>query len=143
MNNFEKAIKEYLDQRAAQDEQFAVTYAKEGKSIEECCKYINGEVSKLIENGESCVPMQDADVYGMAVHYYDEDNIEITPVNANVSVGAPHNGATYEPTEEDKEAAKQAALRRLEQEVFDKMHAPKKRKQEEKSDSQYVQASLF
>lgn len=71
--DFQEVIKQYLDGRAAQDEQFAVTYLKENKSIEECCKYIISEARKL--GTEVC--MSDDEVFGLAVHYYDEDNIEI------------------------------------------------------------------
>lgn len=42
---FEERIKSYLDQRAAEDPQFAERYGNEKKSLEECCKYILGEVS--------------------------------------------------------------------------------------------------
>ena len=41
--SFKDAIKSYLDRRAGQDELFAKTYAKEGKTLEECCNYIIGE----------------------------------------------------------------------------------------------------
>ena len=39
---FEAAIKAYLDKRAAEDEQFAKSYAKEYKSIKECCLFVVG-----------------------------------------------------------------------------------------------------
>ena len=71
--NFQEVIKQYLDDRAAQDEQFSVTYAKENKSIEECCKYIIGEAREL--GTEVC--MSDDEVFGLAVHYYDEDSIKV------------------------------------------------------------------
>ena len=44
--SFKDAIKSYLDRRAGQDELFAKTYAKEGKTLEECCNYIIGASSK-------------------------------------------------------------------------------------------------
>ena len=92
--NFQEVIKQYLDDRAAQDEQFAVTYAKENKSIEECCKYILGEARKL--GNEVC--MSDEEVYGLAVHYYDEDDIKIEAVPASF-VSTPK----VDLTEDDKE----------------------------------------
>lgn len=142
---FEEAIKAYLDKRAAEDEQFAKSYAKENKSIKECCLFLVGEAYDRCKSATSI--MDDATTYGLAVHYYDEDNIEIKrlPNGARYGVSAPHNGATYNPTEEDKEAAKQAALKRLENEAYQKLHAPKKRKTENTEQPANVgtQTSLF
>lgn len=79
---FETAIKTYLDKRAQEDPQFATTYAKPNKSIAECCKYIFQEVEKGKKKSERCVGVSDDEVYGLAVHYYDEDDIVIVgPVN--------------------------------------------------------------
>ena len=75
---FKKAIQEYLEQRAKEDGLFAVSYAKANKSIDECCNYILSTVHK-----SGCNGFMDAEIYGMAVHYYDEDNIkDVKPVNA-------------------------------------------------------------
>lgn len=138
MANFEETIKAYLDLRAANDEQFALSYKKEKKSIAECCRYIQGEVSKVAQRG--CAFMDDTEVFSLAVHYYDEDDIKITPINGSVRIA--NNGATYEPTEADKENAKRDALRRLEEEAYQKLHAPKKKKVTEEQPT-VVQASLF
>jgi hypothetical protein len=69
---FQEVIKAHLDGRAQTDELFAKTYAKEGKSIKECCDYIIIEVKQSGKNA-----LTDDEVYGMAVHYYDEDNIKV------------------------------------------------------------------
>lgn len=79
---FKKAIQEYLEQRAKEDGLFAVSYAKANKSIDECCNYILSTVHK-----SGCNGFTDAEIYGMAVHYYDEDNIkDVKPVNSRVVV---------------------------------------------------------
>ena len=93
-NSFQAAIKSYLDERAKADELFAKAYNKENKSIDECCSYILGEAKKR----GNAVAIFDAEVFGMAVHYYDEDNIKVE--------------------KEDKEKAREAALRRLEEEQY-------------------------
>ena len=72
---FQTAIKQYLDNRAATDELFADKYNNPQKSIQECCQYITGEAYARAEGGTAVIP--DEEVYGMAVHYYDEDNITI------------------------------------------------------------------
>lgn len=69
------AIKNYLDNRAKSDELFAAKYANPKKSIDECCKYITGEAYAKAKNG--CAVISDEEVYGMAVHYYDEEDITI------------------------------------------------------------------
>lgn len=69
-------IKDYLDERASQDELFARTYAKSNKNIDECYDYIAGEARNQCKDSDSiCIP--DDVVFGWAVHYYDEDNIKV------------------------------------------------------------------
>lgn len=82
---FKTIVKAYLDKRAEQDELFRATYAKPNKSIDECCKYIIGEVYKANKIGHA-----NAEIFGLAVHYYDEDDIKITPLPANCGVGIAH-----------------------------------------------------
>lgn len=65
---FKEVIKAYLDKRAKEDELFAKAYAKEGKSLDECCKYIMAQARKK----GNAVAVPDEVVYGWAVHYYDE-----------------------------------------------------------------------
>ena len=79
LNPFELAIKSYLDKRAESDELFAKAYAKESKSIERCCLYIIGEAQKNAFDTKKgkVAAIPDDEVYGMAVHYYDEDDMEI------------------------------------------------------------------
>lgn len=69
-------IKDYLDERASQDELFAKSYAKSNKNIDECYDYIAGEARNQCKDSDSiCIP--DDVVFGWAVHYYDEDNIKV------------------------------------------------------------------
>ena len=95
MNGFEQAIKTYLGSRAKTDELFAQTYKKENKSIEECCRYIIQEVKKTGRQG-----FADEEIFGMAVHYYDEDNIKVEGKTPNCKVV--HNKATQEKFKDDK-----------------------------------------
>ena len=86
-------IKAYLDQRAQSDPLFATSYQKEGKSLDECCNYIVQEVQKMHVNG-----LADDEVFGLAVHYYDEDDLG-TIKAANCKVVVNH---AVELTEEEK-----------------------------------------
>ena len=113
-NSFQAAIKSYLDERAKADELFAKAYNKENKSIDECCSYILGEAKK---RGDA-VAISDAEVFGMAVHYYDEDNIKVEKIPANTGSSVSGLSASTVLTEEDKEKAREAALRRLDEEQY-------------------------
>lgn len=74
-SNFESTIKSYLDKRSEEDSLFAKAYAKAGKTIKECCNYIVSQAKKMQQNG--CAVIADDIVFGWAVHYYDEDNVEV------------------------------------------------------------------
>lgn len=88
MSKFNEVIKSYLDKRAKEDPLFAETYKKKNKSIEECCQYIYSQARKVAKGGNA-VGIDDATVYGWAVHYYDEDNIKVDNVKDNVKVSTP------------------------------------------------------
>ena len=104
MSNFETTIQTYLDNRAKTDSLFAETYKKANKSIKECCKYIYSQARKLAKGGNE-VGVDDATVYGWAVHYYDEDNIKVEDVKEHVEVVAPatvQEPVVQEPVKEEK-----------------------------------------
>lgn len=88
MTTFETTIQTYLENRAKTDSLFAETYRKANKSIEECIKYIYSQARKLAKEGNA-VGVDDATVYGWAVHYYDEDDIKLDKVKERVEVVAP------------------------------------------------------
>lgn len=101
-NAFKETIKTYLDKRASEDELFAVTYKKENKNLDECCNY----VMKCAKDG-GCGGYADEEVFGWAVHYYDEDDIKnIKPVSGKAIVNH-----SVELTEEDKAEAKAEAMK--------------------------------
>lgn len=74
-NSFQDTIKAYLDKRAQEDSLFAVTYAKKNKNIKDCCSYITGRAKK--EQSGGCAVISNEEVFGWAVHYYDEDDIKV------------------------------------------------------------------
>ena len=73
--DFKEIIKAHLDKMAQQDFTFAERYKDEKKSLDECVKYITAEAKKQAKNG--CAAIEDAVVYGWAVHYYQEENIKV------------------------------------------------------------------
>jgi hypothetical protein len=100
-NAFKETIKTYLEKRAFEDELFAVTYQKPNKNLDECCNY----VLQYAKEG-NCAGYSDDEVFGWAVHYYDEDDIKnIKPISGRVVVNQ-----AIELTEEDKKLAKEKAI---------------------------------
>ena len=114
-NNFETTIKNYLDSRAQTDSLFAEAYRKANKSIKECCRYIISQARKL---GGTAVAVDDATVYGWAVHYYDEDDIKLEAtaeparVTTPAAVTAPPKPVKPAPAKAEKKKAKAEADRR-------------------------------
>lgn len=85
---FEAAIKQFLDNLVNEDPAFAKTYQKPNKSVAECCKYITQEVEKN-RKGAKVVACTDEEIFGLAIHYYDEDDIVVTGPKTKVEVAAP------------------------------------------------------
>lgn len=101
---FKKTIQDHLLQKALIDNLFAETYKKENKNIDDCITYILNTVKNSGENG-----FTDDEVFNMAIHYYDEDNIDVgKAINAQVVVN--HK---VELTEEEKAEAKEKAIREV------------------------------
>lgn len=113
---FENAIKNYLDKRAESDRLFAVSYKKENKSIQECCKYIYSQAKKLLAKGGNAVGVDDDTVYGWAVHYYDEDDIKVDKVQECAEVVTP--AAAQTPICEVKSAQQRPARKKTKQNLF-------------------------
>lgn len=134
MKEFKETIQKYLQERATEDPLFAPKFANPKKSMNECCRYILGEARK---RGTSVV-MSDAEVFGMAVHYYDEENIKIEKVPSGRSVSS--SSRKVELTEEEKNAAREAAIKRLAEEQYQLL---KKKPAKKKADTNVQQMSLF
>lgn len=72
-------IGNYLKDRATKDPSVERTIKKDNKTLKECWNYILGEISKNIyrEGNFGVAAGDDQVLYDLAVHYYDEDEIEI------------------------------------------------------------------
>lgn len=119
MTTFETIIQAYLENRAKTDSLFAETYKKANKSIEECIKYIYSKAGKLAKGGNA-VGVDDATVYGWAVHYYDEDDIKVDKVQERVEVVAPatvQEPVVQEPVKEEKPVKQKSARKKTKQEL--------------------------
>lgn len=74
-DHFKSVIEGHLQGRAKTDPLFAGTLANPGKNIDDCITYIINEVHK-----SGCNGFADDEIFGMAAHYYDEENIEVGQV---------------------------------------------------------------
>ena len=116
---FKSTIKAYLDNMAAVDSLFAPVYQKPTKNIDNCITYILNQVKK-----SGCCGFSDDEIFGMALHYYQEDNIEVgIPLKCNV----------------EKKAAREAAIKKLQEEELAKL---KKRQQAKRENNTEVQTQL-
>lgn len=132
---FTRTIAEYLNLRAATDPLFAPNLAKPHKNIEDCITYILKQVQQSACNG-----FEDDEIYSMAIHYYDEDDLEVgSPVACHVVV----NHAIVLSEEEKAEARKQAIQQYQAQELR-RLQEPRRVKAKASTDSEQVpQPSLF
>lgn len=104
-NPWIKRIGEYLLSR----EDVHENLKKEKKSLKECFDYILIELSKKCtkEGNVGYVAGDDEEIFGMAVHYYDEDDIKVGKknfkTNADGSAAAKRlNKASQTPKEKEK-----------------------------------------
>lgn len=118
-NIFTRTILTYLEKRAETDSLFAESFAKPDKNIDDCISYILNTVQK-----SGCMGFADLEVYSMAVHYYDEDTIEIGKPMNNSHIVVNH---VVELTEEEKEQARKEAIQKAQNDAYNKMMQPKKK----------------
>lgn len=133
---FNDTIREYLEGMAENDALFAVKFANPTKSIEDCVTYIINQVQK-----SGCNGFADDEIFGMAVHYWEENEIEVGNPLTNCQVVVNH---TVELTGEEKEQARQDAINRLRDEEMAKMRRPKTtEKKTTENNPKIAQLSLF
>lgn len=118
---FQERIKAYLDDLASRDEYFALDYENPAKSIEECCDFIVQQVQKSGRCG-----FDDDEIFGLAVHYYQEQNLEeIKHIDCKVIVNE-----EVQLTPEEIEAAKLEAKERIVREEKARIEAEEKKAKE-------------
>ena len=132
---FTRTIAEYLNLRAATDPLFAPNLAKPHKNIEDCITYILKQVQQSACNG-----FEDDEIYSMAVHYYDEDDLDVgSPVACHVVVNH-----TLDLTEEEKAEARKQAIQQYQAQELRRLQVPKRVKAKASTDSEQVpEPSLF
>ncbi len=125
----------YLEQRAAEDALFAKNYRNPAKNIDDCVTYILNYVQK-----SGCNGFTDGEIYGQAVHYYDENEIEVgKPIQCQIAVNH-----VVELTAEEKAEARQNAIRQYQDGLMREMQNRHKPRTATKATTQPIQQpSLF
>ena len=141
--HFTRTIAEYLNQRAMADPLFAPNLMKPNKNIEECITYILNEVQKSGCNGfdddDELLRAWLEKIFSMAVHYYDEDDIEVgKAISCQVAVNH-----IVELTEEEKAEARQEAIKQYQREELAKLQSRNARVKKTENIATQVQPSLF
>lgn len=130
-DHFKRTIYMYLEQRAEEDALFAKKYRNPAKNMDECVTHILNYVQKSGCNGFS-----DGEIYGQAIHYYDENEIEVgKPIQCQVVVNH-----VVELTEEEKQEARRKAVAQYQQMELQKLQ--NRNKPTAKKETQF-QPSLF
>ena len=132
---FKEIIKNYLDNRAKEDELFRVKYEATARSIDDIVNYIFSEVQK-----SGCCGFADEEIYSMAVHVVDEPTLEIgKPTSCKVVVN--HH---IDLTEEEKAEQKALALKRYQEEELRKLQVRHSKPRTSKpQETKQPQPSLF
>ena len=134
-DHFKRTIQMYLEQRAEEDALFAKSYRTPAKNIDDCVTHILNYVQK-----SGCNGFTDGEIYGQAIHYYEENEIEVgKPMNCQVVVNH-----VVELTEEEKAEARQNAVRQYQEEELRKLQNRHKPRTATKATAQAIQEpSLF
>lgn len=128
---FKQTIQSYLQRRAQEDELFALRYANPKKNIDDCITFILNYVKQ-----SGCNGFADDEIYSLAMHYYDEDDIDIgKPLKCNVVVNH-----TIVLTEEEKAEARRQAMQKATEEAYRKITQGKNKT---KKTETTTQSSLF
>ncbi len=118
-DQFTEIIRQYLRKRCIQDKVFLQRCKLPNKSLDECIQYIFSEVQK-----SGCNGFADDEIFAMAVHYFDEDDLEIEKGNCARVVVNHH----IELTEKEKAEAKRQAIEQYQNKVIAELRQPKTNK---------------
>ena len=117
-DHFKQTIKEFLYQKGKEDLKFREKLKNPKKKLKDCITYILNQVKN-----SGCNGFTDDEIYGMALHYYDEENIDPgKPINCKVIVN--HQ---VELTEEEIAEQKKKAKEQVLKEEMDRLKGKKKK----------------
>ena len=134
-DHFKELIKNYLDNRAKEDELFRSKYETTTRTIDDVVNYIFHAVQQ-----SGCCGFSDMEVFSMAVHAIDEPTLEIgKPLQCSIVVN--HH---IDLTEEEKAEQRAIALKRYQDEELQKIQQRNSRPKVSKPQkNQQPELSLF
>ena len=119
---FAETIKAYLDGYSKEDAIFAARYSNPEKNINECCNYIINQVKASGRNG-----FADEEIFAMARGYYTDDVESKDLKNTKATVVVNH---TIDLTEEEKQKAREKALKEFEEKELKALEDAKKKEEQ-------------
>ncbi|WP_300628702.1 Cas9 inhibitor AcrIIA9 family protein [uncultured Thomasclavelia sp.] len=128
-NPWIKRIGEYLLTR----DDLKGNLKKENKTLSECFDYVLIELSKKTErkNGVGYVAGDDQEIYELAIHYYDEDEIVVGKKNFKTNADGSANPAELANNDQAKNTATEEKLQeKINKEVAKALNQYKKEQQE-------------
>jgi len=120
--HMEKVIEAYIQRLASVDPAFKKKVDNPKKNIDDCLTYIINTVKEAKRSGWA-----DAEIFGMAIHYYDEEDVKVGARNNPSSYSVNH---VVELTDEEIAEKKKEALDKVlkdEENRLKKKSAPKKK----------------
>lgn len=137
-DHFKKAIQDYLEKTAEAEPMFADKYTNPKKSIDECINFIFGKVKDSGRKG-----FTDPEIYGLARHYYDEDDVKVGK-SGNMRVIVNHvPELTEQEKKELREKAQQEVIEAEKKRITTKKSPAVKRKPSEADNKKPSQLSLL
>lgn len=131
---FKQCIKDYLEQKAREDELFRVKYENPNKNLDDCITYLLNYVKQSGVCG-----MCDQEVYGIVTHFYEEPNIEVgKPIDCNVVINR-----EIELTDEEKAEARQQAIIQYRNDELRKLQVRVNKQTAKREATMAQQPSLF
>lgn len=114
-------VRNYMEERCASDPILAIKYANPAKSLEKALNYVASEVQK------SGLTIMDSDsVFGLILHYYDENLEDVPNVNCKIAVAKELTDTERaEAKEQAMEQYKEEQLREIRRQNQPKATAPK------------------
>lgn len=106
---FEQCIQTWLEGEKKKDETFAKKVDESKKDVAGCCNYIISQVRASKQCG-----FADEEIYGMARHYFDEDDVKDPGAQGNCRVVV---SGHIELTDSEKDEARQKAVEEYKAEI--------------------------
>ena len=132
---FKETIAAYLEQRAAQDGQFAAMRSAVNRPIEDIVTYILNQVK-----ASGCCGFSDDEIFGIAVHAAETADLDIGKPIPGCQVVINHQ---VQLTEAEKAEARQKAIEALQREEMNRMRRPITPKAQKPKVEKAPEPSLF